>query len=423
LLYICVSRSHQHAELMHNPTWSSYACRPAAARLLAVLACVLSMPCARDAAAELAPPALPPLHVGSTRTSAALTTAVAVADAVPAAQTYFSEGLALVQRQRYRDAIRLFHAAARADARLAEAYFNLGACYERLDEFAAAIPWYEKAIALDPRNEQFHYLYGTALLRHAQPARAVGLLERAAYLAPTSVETLYYLGMTYVAVTQYALAATSFETLAGAVTNSSEAWYNVGLARLYAGQTSAAVQAFNHVDLDAPMAAQAHYHLGTIAADAGDVTGALRAAKMALALAPGMPDAEELLAASHARMGDYQAACAAYERLHVLRPAERTERALGAACAAWAAQAMTQQRFALALDRYQQAARYLPDDAEIQVQLARCAAAAQRDDVARDAIRRARRLATTTEQEERLQAVARALARRAPSLVDKQGAF
>jgi tetratricopeptide (TPR) repeat protein len=348
---------------------------------------------------------------------------VARSAATPAAQNYFTEGLALVQQQRYRDAIRLFNAAARSDPGFAEAYFNLGACHERLDEFAVAVPWYEKAIALDPRNDRFHVLYGTALLRHAQPARAVAVLERAAYLAPGGIETLYYLGMGYVAVTQYALAATCFETMAGLVTNSSEAWYNVGLARLHAGQTAAATHAFAQVDLDAPVAAEAHYHLGAIAAAAGDLTGAVRAAKMATALAPGLPDAEELLAATYARQGDYQAACAAYERLHVLRPAERTEHALGAVYAAWGSQAFGQHHYAVALDRYQQAARYLPEEAEIQVQLARCATALQRDEVARAAVRRARQLATTIDQEERLHAVDSTLTRRAHPPVDKRDTF
>lgn len=348
---------------------------------------------------------------------------VARTDATPVAQSYFTEGLALVQQQRYRDALRLFNAAGRSDPRFAEAFFNLGACHERLNEFAIAVPWYEKAIALDPRNDRFLVLYGTALLRHAQPARAVTVLERAAYLAPGGVETLYYLGMGYVAVTQYALAATCFETMAGVVTNSSEAWYNVGLARLHAGQTSAATHAFAQVDLDAPVAAEAHYHLGTIAAAGGDLTGAVRAAKMAAALAPGLPDAEELLADTYARLGDYHAACAAYERLHVLRPAERTERALGQVYATWGMQAFGQQRYALAFDRYQQAARYRPDDAEIQVQLARCAAALRRDDVARAAVRRARQLATTVDQEQRLQAVDSTLTHRAPPPVDKRSTF
>ncbi|MCX7005549.1 MAG: hypothetical protein NTV22_20120, partial [bacterium] len=168
---------------------------------------------------------------------------------------------------------------------------------------------------------------------------------------------------------------------------------------------------------------QAHYHLGAIAAAAGDLTGAVRAAKMATALAPGLPDAEELLAATYVRQGDYQAACAAYERLNVLYPSGRTDQVLGKVYAQWGAQAFGQQRYALALDRYQQAARYLPEDAENQVQMARCATALRRDEVARAAVSRARQLVTTIDQEQRLQAIASTLARRAPPPVDKRDAF
>jgi len=352
---------------------------------------------------------------------AAITAAppVITATTPPAARASFEEGLALAQQQRYREAIPYFRAATRQDASFAEAFFNLGACHERLDDIAAGMPAYEQALTLDPHNERFHELYGLALLRHGRMDRGVAVLERAAYLAPGKSDILFNLGLAYVAVTQYALAATCFETVAGSVSNASSAWYNYGLARLYAGDTGSATRAFQQVDLDAPVAAAAHYHLAVAALNAGDPTGAVQAARMAAALDGSMVETDEVLAQAYERLGDYQAASRVLERLSVARPSEQTEQALGRVYAAWGAQACAAHKVAVALNRYQQAARCLPGDAEVQLHIAQCAIALERTVLARDALERARGLVVTPAQEERLHALTVTLERQTSPSVDK----
>ncbi len=325
------------------------------------------------------------------------------------ARRYFSEGLAQVQERNYHQAIRSFRTATVYDDRLAEAYLNLGACYERLDQFAHGRQYYERALQLDADNPHLHYLYGTALARNGALAAAVPQLERAVYLAPGNVDYLYNLGVGYAALTQYAMSASCFEQVTGLVSNNNVVWYNLGVARLRIGQTNAAEQAFQQVELDAPIAAESHYQLGLLAYGRNDATGALRAAKMASALNPALWEADVLCAEAHQALKQYREASVLLERVYLLHATEELGHKLAALYKMWGAEARAKGDYRVALDRYRQAVRFVPGDAEAHVAVAECAVAAGDAAGAREALERARRHARSVAQEERIQVMAQAL--------------
>lgn len=355
-----------------------------AARAAGLLACVaLAVPC-----------------VAATNTAA-------VAQTI--ARRYFNEGLAHVQAGNYHQAIRSFRAATVYDGTLAEAYLNLGACYERLNQFHHGRQYYEKALALDKDNPQLHYMYGAALGRNRDVAAAVAHLERAVYLAPGNVDYLYNLGVAYAGVTQYLLAASCFEQVTGIVSNNSVVWYNLGLARLRLGQTNAAEAAFEHVELDAPVAAEALYQRGLLAYVHGEYTNAVQRAKMASALNPGLWEADMLRADAHAALREYREACGVLERVYLLQATGDLGQRLACLYKRWGDEARSNGQYRVALDRYRQAVRFVPTDAEAYLAAAACAVACGDAGVAREELERARRHARSVAQEEEIHAVEQAV--------------
>ena len=323
-----------------------------------------------------------------------------------AAQAYFREGMGLVRAADYNGAIKMFRSALKQNPRMAEACLNLGACFERLQQFDKGTPFYDQALMIEPKNARFHYLYGTALARNGQAEKGVALLERAAYLAPDDADCLYNLGVGYVVLTQYAMAATCFEQVSGIASNNSVVWYNLGLARLRLNQTDEAERAWGKVELDAPVAPEAHCHLALAAAARQDASGAFDHVKMALALNPGLAEARRLLAELYLHAGDCCRAASELEQVYLANPTDEAGTEIADVYCAWAQQAGASNDYHRALDRYRQAVRFTPEDARVQLGIARSALAMGETDTARDALSRARQHARTREDEDAIQSLA-----------------
>lgn len=337
----------------------------------------------------------------------AATSTAAVARAI--ARRYFHEGLSCAHAGHYHQAIRSFRTATVYDGTLAEAYLNLGACYERLNQFNHGRQYYEKALELDKDNPQLHYMYGAALGRNGDVAGAVAHLERAVYLAPGNVDYLYNLGVAYAGVTQYLLAASCFEQVAGIASNNSVVWYNVGLARLRLGQTNAAEAAFERVELDAPVSAEALYHRAVLAYARGAYTTAVQRAKMAAAVNPALWEADVLRADAHAALGEYREACGVLERVYLLQATSALGSKLAGFYKRWGDEARSNGQYRVALDRYRQAVRFVPTDAEAYLAAAACALAAGDVACTRAELERARRHACNVAHEEQLQLIEQAV--------------
>lgn len=83
-------------------------------------------------------------------------------------QTYYGEGLAFLDANRYSQAITAFENAARIDSRFAKALCNLGVIYIEQHQESMAIAPLKKAIEANPTFKEAHFNLGIAYLRLGQ---------------------------------------------------------------------------------------------------------------------------------------------------------------------------------------------------------------------------------------------------------------
>ncbi|MCK5852433.1 tetratricopeptide repeat protein [bacterium] len=316
------------------------------------------------------------------------------------AQTYFREGIRQVKRQNYRSAIRSFRSAVQHDPNLGEAYLNLGACYERIGQFENSIPYFEKAISVNDSNPRLVYLFGVALGRNNRRKEAVKYLERAVYMDPKNADYLYNLGVGYSSLTQYASAATCYEQVTGIISNNSAVWYNLGLAKLYLAKTNEAESAWEKVEIDSPVAAPALYYLGLMAYNRHDYKPAMSKVKMSLALNPNFVDAQYMKAILLGEEGKYNSGINLLEKVYLIKQGNEIEKKIALLYAKWAETAVEQKEYKMALHRYRQAGTYMPEDPEIQINIAKAALKARKYDVATQTLDRAQRISMTEAHEE-----------------------
>ncbi len=315
------------------------------------------------------------------------------------AQTYFREGIKQVKRQNYRSAIRSFRSAVQHDPNLGEAYLNLGACYERIGQFENSIPYFEKAISVDNNNPRLVYLFGVALGRNNKRKEAVRYLERAVYMDPRNPDYLYNLGVGYSSLTQYAFAATCYEQAAGIVSNNSAVWYNLGLSKLYLAKTNEAVSAWEKVEIDSPVASPALYYLGLMAYNRHDYKIAMSKIKMSLALKPNSIDAQYLKAILLGEEGKYNQGINLLEKVYLIKQGNEIEKKIALLYLKWAKTAVEQKEYKIALHRYRQAGTYMPENPEIQINIAETAFKTRQYDIVIQALGRAQHTTVTENQE------------------------
>jgi len=316
------------------------------------------------------------------------------------AKTYFREGIKQVKLQKYHSAIRSFRAAVQNDPQLGEAYLNLGACYERIGQFENGIPYFEKAISVDDSNPRLVYLFGVALGRNNMRKDAVKYLERAVYMDPGNSDYLYNLGVGYSSLTQYAHAAICFEQVTGIVSNNSAVWYNLGLSKLYLAKTNEAISAWEKVEIDSPAAAPTLYYLALMAYENNDYKTAMSKLKMSLALEPNSVDAQYMKAILLGEEGKYNQGINLFEKIYLVKQGNGIEKEIATLYSKWAKEAVEQKEFQTALYRYQQAGRYLPNNPEIQINIAEISFKNRKYDVAKHALERAQRITESEKQEE-----------------------
>lgn len=69
-------------------------------------------------------------------------------------------GVALLEMQRYAEAVKALETAVLVDPQMAGAYFNLGVCWEGLGHAENALHCYNKAIELEPHDAEFYFRRG-----------------------------------------------------------------------------------------------------------------------------------------------------------------------------------------------------------------------------------------------------------------------
>lgn len=215
------------------------------------------------------------------------------------AQRWYDEGLAHLHSFSWIDAARAFHAAARADARLAMAHLGLSLAFGGLGSGQGAADALRRARELEssagPRDRVRIDLRDRQLRAASTPASAaspasasattedVRALDRALSTYPADVELLLLRG----------------EAASGAGSMQSDA---------------SAVPFFERAQRASPAAFAPHHYLAHAYENSGQVASALRESQVYAKMAPSVPHAHHMVAHSLRRTGRPVDAIAAFER-------------------------------------------------------------------------------------------------------------
>ncbi len=289
--------------------------------------------------------------------------------------SYFKEGMQMVKKEQYGSAIKLFKEAIKRDKNRADIYLNLGACYERLNQFEVGEPIYQKALELAPSNTQFNFLFGKALVRNGKINKGITFLEKAVNLEPDNPNFLYALGVGYVAINRYDLSESTFIQAKNYAEKNSFIWYNLGLSQLHLGKTNEAYQTFRKIEIDSPIAAERYYHLANIDFQNKKFKTSLKNVKMSIALNPDFRKSKKLLARILICTGNYKEGVKMLEHLQKKYLDNILNFEIADAYQKWAKKAMKDKNFNLALDKYKQALRFIPETEKIKIDIAECESA------------------------------------------------
>ncbi len=286
--------------------------------------------------------------------------------------SYFKEGLKMVKQEQYGSAIKLFNQAIKQNKNRADIYLNLGACYERLEQFDIGEPIYLKALKLDPSNAQFNFLFGKALVRNNKINRGVTFLEKAVDLDPDNPNFLYALGVGYVAINRYDLAEPTFIQAKNYAPKNCFIWHNLGLSQLRLGKTNEAYQTFKNIEIDSPVAASRYYQLANIDFQNKKLKDSLKNVKMAMALKPDSRESKKLFAEILICTKNYSEGIKIFEHLQKNYLNNFLNFEIADAYQKWAEKELDDKKFKLALDKYKQALRFIPETEEIKKGIAEC---------------------------------------------------
>jgi len=287
-------------------------------------------------------------------------------------ESYFQEGLKMVKEEQYGSAIKLFNQAIKQNKNRAEIYLNLGACYERLNQFDVGEPIYQKALKLDPSNAQFNFLFGKALISNNKINKGVSYLEKAVNLEPDNPNYLYALGVGYVTVNRYDLAEPIFIQANQYAPKNCFILHNLGLSQLYLGKTNEAYQAFKKIEIDSPIAAAKYYQIAKIDFQNKRFADSLKNIKMSMALDGDSTESKKLFAKILVRTGNYKEGIKIFEFLQKNDINKFLNFEIADAYQKWAEKAFKNKKFKLALDKYKQTLRFIPETEEIKKGIAEC---------------------------------------------------
>ena len=157
----------------------------------------------------------------------------------------YEKGLALVNQERYQEAIAAFDAAIQLKPTVAVAWISRGVALERLGNHAEALASHEQAIKLEPSNFLAWYNKGIQLQELGRYPEAIVAHEHALKLHPNDIDTLYNLGVELEKVDRYPEALAAYDQVLRQVPEDSETWHRRGVVLDHLGRYVEAVTSFD----------------------------------------------------------------------------------------------------------------------------------------------------------------------------------
>jgi thiazole synthase ThiGH ThiG subunit/Flp pilus assembly protein TadD len=157
----------------------------------------------------------------------------------------YEKGLALINQERYQEAIAAFDAAIKLKPNVAVAWISRGVALERLGNHAEALASHEQAIKLEPNNFLAWYNKGIQLQELGRYQEAIVAHDHALKLHPNDIDTLYNLGVELEKVDRYPEALASYDQVLRQVPEDSDTWHRRGMVLDSLGRYAEAVESYD----------------------------------------------------------------------------------------------------------------------------------------------------------------------------------
>lgn len=129
------------------------------------------------------------------------------------AETYNEQGLALMDAEKFEEAVNVFKQAIKLKPDFADAYYHLGDTYFELSEVKKAVDAYKQAVRYKPEFALAYNQLGTAYRAVGDYKKAVEAYNESIRLDPKALLTHYNLGVVYAEHDKQALAGAEYKIL------------------------------------------------------------------------------------------------------------------------------------------------------------------------------------------------------------------
>jgi tetratricopeptide (TPR) repeat protein len=205
--------------------------------------------------------------------------------------THFGSALALVQLQRFDEAIKQYDAALRLKPDYVEALNNRGNLHSQLGNEAAALVDYETALGFSPQFVDAHINAAAALLALGRSAEALPHCTAAVTLQPTNALAHLKFGDALLELQRPSAAATEYREAMRLDANGVYGPYGLARSLEALNRTKEAATAYERTLQLTPESPIAHYQLAVMLERTGQAEQAMQHYQTAIHLQPNYPEA------------------------------------------------------------------------------------------------------------------------------------
>ena len=197
--------------------------------------------------------------------------------AIPKAQQFFDQGMALYEQGHLQQAIGLLEQALGLLPHFFDAVHILGIIAARQNRLTAAISYMKRAIAINPNVASVHNNLGQVLDDWKDYEGAIASFNKALALNPNYVQALINRGDTYVRMMQYQAAIASYQQAITVSGGTAKLYHQLSSTQFHAKQWSAALNSIEQAISLAPTHSEYHYSHAMVLTMLGDNSRAIAA--------------------------------------------------------------------------------------------------------------------------------------------------
>jgi len=225
-----------------------------------------------------------------------------------------------IQTRYWRNSVTLFSHALKVTKGNYLANANLGAALLEQDKFDQAVEQLQLAIQTNPKCAEAYLNLADVYRKLGQYDNAIKVYDKVISVRPDCAPAYYELGITYGRLGRYQQAVDAFASAVRIKPDYVKAYNNLGVAYGSLGRYQDEIDACSKAIKIDPAFADAHNNLGVALSQLGRYPEAIQAFNRAIQLNPGFPEAHLGLGATYLLSGDKNSAMKEYEILKSLDP-------------------------------------------------------------------------------------------------------